>query len=481
MIKLSPVLYVVGLLNAALGAAMAATAIYAALAGGEDAGAFALAAAATLFVAGALVLSNRGERMELTPRQAFVLTVLAWVSASGFAALPFVFSRDVGFTDAFFEAISGLTTTGSTVLTGLDDAPRALLLWRSLLQGMGGIGIIVMAIAILPFLQVGGMQLFKTESSDRTEKVLPRPGQTAAAIARVYVALIAICAVAYSAAGMDAFDAINHAMTTVATGGYSTHDASIGYFASAEVEVVGIAFMILGALPFVLYIRALQTGPEAVVRDPQVRAFLLMLGAAVAIAAIWLVLARDETPLGALRLAAFNIVSIATTTGFASADYNLWGPLPGVLFLLVMFMGGCSGSTSGAIKVFRFQVMIAAARAHVSRLLHAHAVAPRSFGAMRISDEVVTSVAVFLGIYFVSVALLALILAGFGLDLVTSVSSAVNALGNIGPGLGDVVGPAGNFASLPDGAKWALALGMLLGRLELMTVLVLFLPRFWRG
>lgn len=481
MIRFAPILFVLGLLNGALGLAMAGVALYAFVIGGSEAPTFAGAAALTLFVSGALALANRQHKVELSTRQAFVLTASAWVTACAFCSLPFLLTPGIGFTDAFFETTSGLTTTGATVLVGLDAMPRAILFWRSLMQWMGGIGIIVVAIAVLPFLQVGGMQLFKTESSDRTEKLLPRPGQVATAIARIYLVLTAFCAFAYSLAGMSAFDAINHAFTTVATGGYSTHDASIAFFASPAIEWIATVFMALGALPFLLYLRAIHAGPGILIGDAQVRGFLGVCGAAITAVVIWLVAVDGFDAGTAVRLAAMNIVSVITTTGYASTDYAAWGPLPVAVVMVLLFWGGCSGSTSGGIKMFRFQIMAVATRAHLSRLLHAHAVAPRVYGTLRITDEILTSVAVFIGLYFATVAAIALTLAGFGLDFMTAFSGAVTAVGNVGPALGEVIGPTGNFSTLPDGAKWALALGMLLGRLELMTVMVLMLPRFWRG
>jgi trk system potassium uptake protein TrkH len=395
-------------------------------------------------------------------------------------ALPLVFSDlDLSYTDAFFETMSGVTTTGSTVLVGLDEMPHSILLWRALMQWLGGVGIVVMAIAILPWLRTGGMQLFHAESSDRSDKPMPRLAAVTAALCTAYVTLTIACAFAYAAAGMSAFDAVAHAMTTLSTGGYSTRDASFGGF-SPLAQWVGVVFMIAGALPFLLYVRAVRDD-WSILYDRQVRVLLLLLLSSVVVLTLWLVLnggwALDE----ALRHAAFNVASIMTTTGFASDDFGVWGPLAEVVFFYLMFIGGCTGSTSGAIKIFRLRVLMIVLREHLQRRFMPHLIAQRTYDGKALSMDVVEGVMAFLAVYFMTVAVAALALGAFGLDWITALSGAVQAIGNIGPGLGPTIGPAGNFSSLPDGAKWILALAMLLGRLELFTVLVLLTPRFWRG
>lgn len=482
MVRLSPILYVLGLILMALGVAMGATALFDRVVGEAHAPAFLLSGFITLFAGGVFTFANRVPELELDSRQAFVLTVLAWVSAAGFGALPIVLIGDVGYAGAYFEAMSGLTTTGSTVLTGLDTAPKALLLWRGLLNWMGGVGIIVMAIAVLPFLRIGGMQLFKTESSDKSEKVMPRPGQIATATARVYLILTAGCATVYFLAGMNGFDAVVHAMATLATGGFGNYDASFGhYIDNPAVLWTGTVFMLAGGLPFILYARMMQGHLTALIADGQVQVFLALVAAGSVAVALWLVTEASMDFFTALRLSAFNLASIITTTGFAAGDYSLWGSFPVMVVFLFTFMGACSGSTAGGIKIFRFQIIYMALRMQVQRMIHPHAVIPRQYTGVRLSDEVIASVLVFSMVYLLTMIGLALALAAVGLDFVTALTGAATAIGNVGPGLGEIIGPAGNFSTLPDAAIWILSLGMLLGRLELMTVFVLLSPVFWRS
>ena len=435
----------------------------------------------TFFIGGLLILVAYDDQpIDLGVKEGFLLTTLCWVVITAFAAVPFI-GLGLSYTDAYFEAMSGLTTTGSTVLTQLDQLPRSILLWRALLQGLGGLGIIVTAIIVLPFLRVGGMQLFQMEQSDRSEKVLPRAVELTLAIAGVYVALIVSCIAAYYALGMTFFDAICHGMTTVATAGFSTHDESFGFFKSAPLEWVCIFFMILGALPFVVMIKALRGKPGALFNDAQVRGFLLFLVSVCIIMAFWLAAVRGLPIDEAMRRAAFNVTSIVTTTGYASDDYGQWGPFAVGIFLLLMFVGGCSGSTCGAIKIYRLQVAGLLTRSHFVHLMSPNRVITLMYNGRRLPEDVPFSVVAFLAIYMTTVGLFTATLAAMGLDLVTSLSAAAQSVGNVGPGLGHLVGPSGNYSTLPTAAKWVLAFAMLLGRLELFTVLVLFRIEFWRS
>jgi trk system potassium uptake protein TrkH len=473
-------LYIVGLLLLALAAAMVPPAIVDAYADNPDWKAFTFSAAITLFIGGSLAITMRGGTLQLSIRQAFLLTALSWTVLSFFAALPFLFSdAKLHLADSVFEAVSGLTTTGSTILSGLDIRPPGILLWRALLQFVGGIGIIVMAMAFLPFLRIGGMQLFRTESSDRSEKVLPRAAEVALAIGWIYAGLTAACAVAYMLAGMTVFEAICHAMTTLSTGGYSTSDRSIANFGPA-VQWIAIPFMIAGGLPFVRYIQAVRGDFGPLWRDEQVRMFLGFVALVIAVIAFQRWVVAGGAPERILRDTAFTVISVITTTGFANTDYGTWDGFALVAILMLTFFGACTGSTAGGIKIFRFQIMGLAFTNHIARLLHPHAVRPMTYGGRRVGDEDARSVLAFWATYVSAVIAIAIILAAFGLDFVTAVTGAATAVGNVGPGLGNIIGPSGNFATLPDGAKWVLALGMLLGRLELFTVLVLFVPRFWR-
>ena len=481
VIDYRPVLLIVGLLVVTLGVAMLLPGLVELARHLPSGEAFVASALVTIFVGGLMVTANRVEIGGITRRQTFILVVHAWVAMPAFAALPFVFSDlQLSYTDAYFEAMSGLTTTGSTVLVGLDSMPPSILLWRALLQWLGGIGIIVMAMAILPLLRTGGMQLFHAESSDRYEKPFPRATQLVSAIILAYVVLSLLCMVAYWMAGMTPFDAMTHMMSTVATGGYSTHDASFAYFESALIEWLGVVFMISGALPFVLYVRAAR-GDLALLWDRQVRVFLATVVLASLVLALWLAIDKSLPVLDAIRLTAFNVASIVTTTGFASTDYNYWGGLVvGVMFYLT-FVGGCTGSTAGAIKIFRFRVMAIVLSDHLMQRFYPHGIGRRLYDGQPLDEDVVEGVLAFAVVYAASVGAIALALGALELDWVTSLSGAATAVGNVGPGLGPIIGPAGNFSTLPDAAKWLLSFGMMLGRLELFTVLVLLMPRFWRG
>ncbi|MCB9957035.1 MAG: TrkH family potassium uptake protein [Rhodospirillaceae bacterium] len=442
---------------------------------------FAASACITLFIGGSLLLTCWRWPIELSGRQAFILTTFSWVSVAFFASLPFHFS-ELHFeeTDAFFEAMSALTTTGSTIMTSLETAPDGVLLWRSLLQWIGGIGIIGMGIAVLPFLRVGGMQLFRSESSDRSDKVMPRVTDLAVAIALVYVALTLLCFSLLVLSGMGVFDAVNHAMTTLSTGGFSTHDTSIGFYANPAIEWTLTAFMIAGALPFVRYISFLKGNRWALWRDPQIRVFMIFLVGVWVGFAFWLSVMNNVEPLDALRAAAFNTTSVITTTGFASADYTAWGDLAVAVFFVLTLAGGCTGSTSGAIKTFRFQIMWIVLKIQLTKLYSPNRVVPVEYDQKPLGNDVLLSVMGFIFVYGMSILFIAVLLGAFGLDLDTAVSGAATAVGNVGPGLGSTIGPAGNFASLPDAVKWILALGMMLGRLEFFTALVLLTGGFWR-
>ncbi|NWH07184.1 MAG: TrkH family potassium uptake protein [Alphaproteobacteria bacterium] len=481
MVKFSPSLFVLGFILLALGAAMLLTAAFAAFMREAQVSPFLSASFVTLFAGGAFIIANRQSQIEFSPREAFLLTTMAWVGACTFGALPFLLSADVSYADAFFETMSGLTTTGSTIFVGLDAMPKSVLLWRALLNWMGGVGIVVMAIAILPFLRIGGMQLFKSESSDKSEKVLPRPGQVAGAIVQVYLILTAACAISYSLAGMNGFDAVCHAMATLATGGFSTSDLSFAKFEAHSIHWIATLFMFLGGCPFLLFVQMFQRRPFALLLDPQVQLYFSILFVASLATAIWISAHSSESFIDALRISAFNLTSILTTTGFALGDYTLWGAFPILLVFLFTFTGACSGSTAGGIKVFRFQVIWIAFIAQMRRMIHPHAVVPRQYQGTRLSEEVIGSILMFTTVYLLSVAAISLGLAALGAEFTTAISGAATAVGNVGLGLGATIGPAGNFIALNDAQVWLLSLGMLLGRLELMTVYVLLLPSFWRN
>lgn len=481
MMDVRPVLWVNGLLLAPFGAAMAMPMTIDLVSANSDWRVFAWACATTLFSAILLISAYRSQTDKLSLQQAFLMTVSAWIIIPGFAALPFMFSDlEMSLTDAYFEAMSGLTTTGATVISGLDAAPPGLLIWRALLQWLGGIGIVVMAVAILPMLQIGGMQIFHMESSDTSDKILPRAGQIIGALSLFYLALTVSCMIALSLTGLSAFDAAAHAMTTVATGGYSTKDASVGHFRSWQTEAVITVFMFFAALPFVAFLKMGQGQISAMWKDAQARFFSVLVLLLVLGITAWLSIEKNYPVFDGFRYASFNVISIITGTGYASVDYGAWGAFSANFFFIIMFIGGCAGSTSCGIKVFRFQVLIASFGRVMRQVFTPHRVHLPRFNGVPITQEVFSSVLSFFILFLVSFVVLAIALAATGLDPVTAMSGAGSALANVGPGLGDTIGPAGNFQDLNTAAKWLLCLGMLLGRLELFTVLVLLHPAFRR-
>ncbi|MDT4810903.1 Trk system potassium uptake protein TrkI [compost metagenome] len=433
------------------------------------------------FVAGlALVIPGRPEQVHLRPRDMYLLTVSSWIIVGTFAALPFLFTQHISYTDAYFESMSGITATGATVLSGLDSMSPGILIWRSLLHWLGGIGFIGMAVAILPLLRIGGMRLFQTESSDRSEKVLPRSHMVAKYIVAIYVGFTLLGSLAFWAAGMGLFDAVNHAMSAISTGGFSTSDQSLAKWQQPAVHWVAVVVMILGSLPFMLYVSVLRGNRKALIKDEQVRGFLGLLLVIWLVLGTWYWLTTKLPWLDALRHVAVNTTSVLTTTGFALGDYSLWGNFSLMLFFYLGFVGGCSGSTAGGIKIFRFQVAYILLKANLQQLVHPRAVIKQVYNGHRLDDDIVRSILTFSFFFTIIICAIALGLSLLGLDWITSLTGAAATVSGVGPGLGEIIGPAGNFSSLPDSAKWLLTLGMLLGRLEILTVLVLLTPYFWR-
>jgi trk system potassium uptake protein TrkH len=441
---------------------------------------FAKAIAITHIAAFVCLSLGRTAHFKINVRDVFLITTLVWVVSSIFAALPFVFINHISFTDAYFETMSGITTTGSTVLSGLDAMSPSILLWRSLLQWLGGIGFIVLGVAILPKLNVGGMRLFQTESSDWSEKSSPRVKSVANNIFAVYIILTLACTLAFYVSGMSIFEAINHAFATISTGGYSTSDGSMNHF-SHSAQWLATLFMFLGGLPFLLFVAAVKKkSVSALAKDAQVIGFFkLSLVASIAIA-LWLVLHDHYVLADALRVSMFNVVSVLTTTGFGLEDFTAWGTLTSVLFAFLLMMGACSGSTAGGIKIFRFQIAYKLLKIQIMKLIHPSGVFIQSYNNRRVNDDIIRSIVAFSLTFFATVLLVAAGLSAMDLDAITSLSGAITAVANVGPGMGKIIGPSGNFASLPDAAKWLLSFGMLLGRLEILTILVLFVPAFWR-
>ncbi len=473
---------VVGILLGILALGMVIPMVADATVGNPDWMVFAAAATASMFVAVAMILTCRAASRRMSMRQVLITTTLSWIILCFFAALPFVFSGlGLSLTDAFFEATSGATTTGSTVITGLDSAAPGVLLWRSLLQWMGGIGTIAMAVSIMPMLKIGGSQLFRIKSSEHSEGSLPKVARTIGSIVGIYVVLTIVLATAYWAAGMSGFEAYNHAMTTISTGGFSTSDDSLGHFASPDIEVIAILGMIVGSLPFILYLKSLRGDFRSLLTNSQVQWFLSIVAMVSIVVAGEMWLGRNMDPLAALRYASFNTISIITGTGYAAADHGSWSGFAFPVLFFMMFIGGCAGSTVGGIKVFRFQVLYAGAKTQIHSLIQPHGVFIPYYNRQPITEDVIVSVLGFFFLFGLSFTVLALGLAVLGLDFVSAISISASALANVGPALGPMADQADAFKSLPDAAKWLLSAGMLLGRLELFTVLVLFSRSFWRG
>lgn len=490
MLTFRPVVLVTGALIAALGFTMLIPMLADLLSADEvhraDWAAFAIGAIISVLVGGGAAAASWGPIDRISPRQGFLLTASSWFALVLFAAIPLTLGGlELSYVDAFFEAMSGLTTTGSTVVTGLDDAPPGALLWRSMLQWFGGVGIIIMAFAVLPALRVGGMQIFKSEAWDTSEKFIANAAQYSLGLSLIYAFMTALCFLLLWAFGMPAWHALNHAMTTVATGGFSTKDASLGAFLTmgrAPLDMVVTVFMIISSLPFGIFLAALVRGDwRRLFTDSQIQFFMGILVVLTFVMMIHVQSIFDTDLFTSFRLAAFNIVSILTGTGYATTDYYAWGPFAVGIFFCIMFIGGCAGSTSCGMKVFRFQVALAALIVYARRLAHPNGVFVARYNHQPLTDDVFVSVLSFFFVYFATFATIAVLLSGMGLDSLTALSAAGSAIANVGPGLGEVIGPTGNFSTLPDAAKLVLAGGMLLGRLELFTILVLFSPAFWRN
>mgnify|MGYP001244818431 CR=1 FL=1 len=436
----------------------------------------------TIFIGILLVLTNLEENRKLNLQQAFLLTTLSWLSIAVFGCLPFLLSNlNLSFVDSFFESMSGITTTGSTILTNIDSAPKSILIWRSILQWLGGIGVIVMAITILPLLNIGGMQLFRL-GSDTAEKILPKTREVTLIISIIYLVLTITCAFAYWFFGMNVFDSVAHSMTTIATGGFSTYSDSIGYFQNPKIEIISIIFIILGSIPFIAYVKFVKGDKKIFITDVQIKGLIYIFFVSILLMFFYLLFNNtDSSYLENLRISTFNVVSILSGTGYVTADFSLWGKFPLIFFLFLMFIGGCAGSTACGIKVFRFQILGYFILNQIKKLVYPHAIFPMKYNNSTISNTFVYSIIAFIFLYFFIFFILAALLSLNGLDFVSAISGSATAISNVGPGLGSVIGPNGNFSDLPNFSKLSLSLGMLLGRLELFTVLVLFFPSFWKN
>ena len=450
----------------------------------EENSTFLSSSALTTFIGILLILTNLEENRKLNLQQAFLLTTLSWLSIAVFGSIPFIFSDlNLSIVDSFFESMSGITTTGSTIIVNLESTPKSILIWRAILQWLGGIGVIVMAITILPLLNVGGMQLFKKDQvSDASEKILPKTREVTLVISIIYLVLTVTCGVAYWFVGMNLFDSIAHSMTTIATGGFSTHSDSIGYFQNPKIEIISIIFIILGSLPFIAYIKFFKGEKKIFLKDSQIRGLLNILIISILLMIAYLMFDNKTYDfLDNLRISTFNVVSILSGTGYVTSDFSSWGKFPLIFFLFLMFIGGCAGSTTCGIKIFRFQILGRFIISQIKKLVYPRGIFPIKYNNEIISNTFIYSIITFVFLYFFIFFILAALLSINGLDFVTSISGSASAISNVGPGLGDIIGPDGNFSDLPNFSKLSLSLGMLLGRLELFAVLVLFFPSFWKN
>ena len=425
-------------------------------------------------------LSNLDHDKKLNLQQAFLLTALSWLSIAIFGSLPLIFSEvNFSFTNAFFESMSGITTTGSTIIPNLEEMPKAILLWRAILQWLGGIGIIVMAITLMPIMNVGGMQLFKISNSDSSEKILPKSKEIALRLIYIYSGLTTLCAISYKVLGMNTFDSITHSMTTIATGGFSNYNESIGFFNSFSIEISAMIFIILGSLPFIAYIKFLNGNRRIFFSDIQIRTFLKIILISILILSIYLFL--DKSSELNFRTVLFNVISILTGTGYVNAQFDNWGGFPLIIFIGLMFIGGCAGSTTCGIKIFRFQILYSFVLNQLKKIIYPKGIFVLKYNQSPVDDKFTASIISFIYMYLVIFFAIIALLSLTGLDFITSISGAATSISNVGPGLGSTIGPNGNFSSLPDISKWILSFGMILGRLELFAILVLFLPSFWRN
>ena len=476
-----PILNILGLLLCIESIALLIPMIFDYINNNEDWKQFFFISCLTFFIGLVLYVGFKNEKLKINLRQAFLLTILSWLVIALFGSLPFMYSSSsLNFTNAFFESVSGITTTGSTVISNFDSLSEGILIWRSLLQWFGGIGIIVLAVAILPTLQIGGMQLLHMEHDDPYEKTLPKINKFIFEIIFLYFGLTILCLFSYYFNGMNGFDSLIHSMTTISTGGFSNKSLSFGYFDSQTLESISILFMILGSLPFVIFIKFIHGQKNSLFKDDQIRLFIFLLVSIVLISCFWVKHYLNIEWSSALRLTTFNITSILTGTGYTSTNYNNWGGFGLIIILMIMFIGGCAGSTTGGVKIFRFQILFRGVRLQIKKLTQPHAVFLMKFNKKTVTENTYTSIISFFFIYILLFILSSVILSFLGLDFLTALSASASAISNVGPGVGEIIGPNGNYSGINEIGKWVLAFTMLIGRLEIFTILVLFSKNFWK-
>tara|TARA_A100001011_G_scaffold365624_1_gene417437 strand:- start:839 stop:2284 length:1446 start_codon:yes stop_codon:yes gene_type:complete len=475
------VFFIVGILLLVLGLFMmipyAVQLIY-----NENSNSFFSSSIITIFIGILTILASLKKDNQLNLQQAFLFSTLSWLTIALFGSLPFLLSNlDLSFSESFFESMSGITTTGSTTITDLDNTPKSILIWRAIMQWLGGIGIIVMATTVMPLLKVGGMQVFKTDSSG-SEKILPKTVEVALTIISIYTFLTLVCSFVYWTQGMNIFDSIAHSLTTLATGGFSTHNESIGFFKSQGIEVTSIIFIILGSIPFITYLKFVKGNKKIFYQDVQIRGFVYLLIISIIVMFVYLFINKTEySVLDNLRISSFNVISILSGTGYVTDDFGLWGEFPLIFFIFLMFVGGCAGSTTCGIKIFRLQILFLFVGNQIKKLIYPNSIFIVNYNKKKIEDSFMNSIIIFIFAYLFLFLIIAMLLAISGLDFLSAISGAATSISNVGPGLGDMIGPNGNFSQVSDVSKWILSFGMLLGRLEIFAVLVLFLPSFWRS
>ena len=448
---------------------------------GELNSSFISASLITIIFGTLFLLSNLDQDKKLNLQHAFLLTALSWISVAIFGSLPFIFSDlNLSITDSFFESMSGITTTGSTIITDLNSTPKAILFWRAILQWLGGIGIIVMAITLMPIMNVGGMQLLKISSTDGSEKILPKTKEISIRLIIIYIALTFLCALFYKIFGMKFFDSLTHSMTTIATGGFSNYNDSIGHFNNFKIEMTSMIFIILGSIPFIAYIKYLSGTKNIFITDTQIKSFIKIIFFSILILFLYLVIFNKSFSEISLRSISFNVISILTGTGYVTQNFDSWGNFPLIYFLMLMFIGGCAGSTTCGIKIFRVQILYLFIKNQLKKIIYPRGIFIIKYDNNNVNEKFMASIISFIYLYIVIFFVIAALLSLSGLDFTTSISGAATSISNVGPGLGELIGPNGNFSQLPNFSKWVLSFGMILGRLELFAILVLFLPSFWQ-
>ena len=448
---------------------------------GELNSSFISASLITIIFGTLFLLSNLDQDKKLNLQHAFLLTALSWISVAIFGSLPFIFSDlNLSITDSFFESMSGITTTGSTIITDLNLTPKAILLWRAILQWLGGIGIIVMAITLMPIMNVGGMQLLKISSTDGSEKILPKTKEISIRLIIIYITLTFLCALFYKIFGMKFFDSLTHSMTTIATGGFSNYNDSIGHFNNFKIEMTSMVFIILGSIPFIAYIKYLSGTKNIFITDTQIKSFIKIIFFSILILFLYLVIFNKSFSEISLRSISFNVISILTGTGYVTQNFDSWGNFPLIYFLILMFIGGCAGSTTCGIKIFRVQILYLFIKNQLKKIIYPRGIFIIKYDNNNVNEKFMASIISFIYLYIVIFFVIAALLSLSGLDFTTSISGAATSISNVGPGLGELIGPNGNFSQLPNFSKWVLSFGMILGRLELFAILVLFLPSFWQ-